>query len=146
MSSAVVVEREPLIGFWGLLLVLCAAGMGYAMWRAQRVRTAAHAEFVERRAAEAAFDPLGFFYQVQQAAMDGDRAMLGGICTGGLADVLAEAPEPGRRARLTLTGVTYRKVMGGYEYRFYDTVQKAQVVEQWVVTCHLLVGITVVEA
>lgn len=84
-----------------------------------------------------AHGPLAFFFRVQQASMDGNRAVLDNLCERFLAEALAALPEPGRSALATLKNVTFdlRDTMDDMtvvRYRFRDTAEDRVVTQDWV--------------
>lgn len=135
-NSTVVVQEASSFWSWfwfiGLLALVGLLALGY--WYKKR-----------EGKMEEEFDPLAFFYKVQQASMDDDTAALRLVCTAGMVEALSGNPEPGRSARKTLTGVTYfeRNYGETVEYRFADGGK--QVRERWQLSNGRLAGIEVME-
>lgn len=124
--------------FFAMLLVFGAVAAAiYFFFRAERDTPMAGNE--ETRFGEPpapAFDPLEFFYAVQQASMDDNREALRKLCTPGMAIALSDAPEAGRVATQTLKAVQWHYVDDNLiEFRSTDTkTDTGRAVERWVFT------------
>lgn len=96
-------------------------------------------------------DLIAIFFGVQQAAMDGDKAMMSRFASGEFGATLCDSPEPGRVARATLKEINYDidYFTSGpvVRYKFRDLVAGSEVVEKWVFNHDwMLVGIQPVSA
>lgn len=148
VSAAPTVIERPLIGAGGLLLLLAAGAGGVWWWTRRRSQSLAQyrghipprpvparPDACSPRPAD--MDPVVLFYSVQQAAMDDDQKALDRYCTQGLALLLSGSPEPGRDARTTLTGLTWRDDSDAFDravaFTFIDTAAPGQVArERWI--------------
>ena len=136
-GGAVVVQQSAPWGwFWFIILLCVLGGLGLAYYFFKKSG--------EQAMEENEFDPLSFFYLVQQAAMDDDAAALRELCTDGMAMALSGHPEDGS-ARKLLTGITYveRNYGDTIEYKF--RADGKAVCERWQIKRGKLEGIEVVE-
>ncbi len=126
-------DWTPLWLFLGFVLVAGTAYFFYLRWSRREESDAMN------------FDPLEFFYKLQQATMDDDKTALRNLCTPGMVMALTGSPEPGRNAVKSLTGVVWSDIAHDcVEYRFTDVVDGGKrVLEHWQFDDDKLAGIQV---
>jgi len=137
-APVVAVQTQSGAGILWLFLILAVIILGCICFFYLRSSRRAQGDTME-------FDPLQFFYEVQQAAMNDDSAALRRLCTPGMAMALSGSPEPDSIATKVLKSVVWADLgEDSIEYRFTDTkTDTGLVCEHWQFDGGKLAGIEV---